>query len=264
MYFFNPTPGQSHLPLFLFLPGMDGTGRLLRTQQRRLSQFFNLRCLTIPPEDVNDWDTLTDRTVALIQQELSLNLNQDIYICGESFGGCLAMKVAMQIRDQLKGLILVNPASAFKQQPWIEWGSHLTDWLPSWLYPLSMIGFLPFLAKLPGITIGDRQALLEAMQSVPQRTSSWRLGLLRSFDIQPDQLRQLDLPVLVIASGSDRLLPSITEAQFLTRKLPKANMVILPNSGHACLLETDVNLCQIIRDHDLGQNLTKTQLVCQN
>lgn len=257
MYFFNPTTSESHRrPLFLFLPGMDGTGRLLRTQEPQLSQVFNLRYLTIPPQDLDDWDKLTDRTIDLIDQELHCHPEQDIYLCGESFGGCLAMKVAIKIPDKLKRLILVNPASAFKQQPWVEWGSHLTGWLPSWLYPLSIIGFLPLLARLPKITKSDRQALLKAMQSVPQSTSIWRLGLLRSFDIQPYQLRKLNLPVLLIASGSDRLLPSITEAQFLTRQLPKANMVVLPNSGHACLLETDVNLCKIIKDHDIDLTLT--------
>jgi len=250
MHFFSPTSPQPNRPLFCFLPGMDGTGRLLRTQQPQLARSFDLRCLSIPPEDLSGWEILVDRTVGLIEAELERNRHRDLYLCGESFGGCLALKVALKIPHRLKRLILVNPASSFKQRPWVQWGSYLTHWLPSWFYPVSVTGMLPFLAALRRITQTDRRALLEAMQSVPQQTSIWRLELLRSFHVEPRQLRQLGLPAVVIASGSDRLLPSVTEAQFLTRELPDAEMVVLPDSGHACLLETDVNLYAIVKDCD--------------
>lgn len=45
-------------------------------------------------------------------------------------------------------LILVNPASSIKQQPWLQWGSYLTQWLPDWFYPSSIVGLLPFLGAL--------------------------------------------------------------------------------------------------------------------
>uniref|UniRef100_A0ACD5GWX7 Uncharacterized protein n=1 Tax=Desertifilum tharense IPPAS B-1220 TaxID=1781255 RepID=A0ACD5GWX7_9CYAN len=44
-----PSQIQPHLPLFIFLPGMDGTGQLLRSQTSSLEQAFDVRCLAIPP-----------------------------------------------------------------------------------------------------------------------------------------------------------------------------------------------------------------------
>ena len=44
-------------------------------------------------------------------------------------------------------------------------------------------------------------------------------------------------PTLLIASGEDRLLPSLTEAVRLQSLLPSAQRVVLPDSGHTALLE---------------------------
>jgi len=84
------------------------------------------------------------------------------------------------------------------------------------------------------------------MRSVPPETVLWRLSLVKEFDVDETQLRQLTQPVLVIASALDRLLPSITEGR-LVKILPNAQMVVLPYSGHACLLEADIKLYEIMQ-----------------
>jgi pimeloyl-ACP methyl ester carboxylesterase len=78
----------------------------------------------------------------------------------------------------------------------------------------------------------------------------WRLALVRSFNVDENQLRAIEQPTLVIASGADRLLPSIAEAKLLVKVIPNAEMVMLANSGHACLLETDVDLDAIMKVHN--------------
>ncbi|MDJ0555760.1 MAG: alpha/beta fold hydrolase [Microcoleaceae cyanobacterium MO_207.B10] len=246
--FFRPIASKPGLPLFVFLPAMDGTGKLLRSQASQLSKAFDIRCLTIPPNDISSWDQLVEETIALIKIEKEAQPKRPIYLCGESFGGCLALKLAVGASELLDKLILINSASSLREQPLVRWGSYLTQWLPSYLYQLSVTGLLPFLAALGRIERDERQALLEAMQSVSQQTSIWRLELMRSFKVETTQLEALQLPVLVIASAADRLLPSLPQGKFLVKHLPKAQMVVLPNSGHACLLEADVDLYKIIRE----------------
>ncbi len=255
-----PKPGRAsdaehYRPLFVFLPGMDGSGLLLRPQIAKLVQDFDIRCLTLPANDMASWEVLVTETIALIEAEKQAN-QRPVYLCGESFGGCLAMKVVLEAPQLCDRLILVNPASSFRQQPWVQWGSHLTQWLPPNLYPLSVIGLLPILASLGKIARDDRRALLEAMQAVPQHTSVWRLALVRSFNVDENQLRGIKQPTLVIASGADRLLPSLAEAKLLVKVIPQAEMVVLANSGHACLLETDVDLYAIMQ---AGNFLTKSE-----
>ena len=246
--FRSPARSKPHLPLFVFLPGMDGTGLLLHTQTPRLAKSFDIRCLSIPLQDRSNWNTLTARTIALIDGELARNPNRLVYLCGESFGGCLAMNIALKAPRLVDRLILINPASSFKQQPWLQWGSFLTQSMPGWFYPASVLTLLPFLASLGRISPDDREALIKTMKSVPQQTSAWRLELLQSFTLDTAQLGQLQKPVLVIAGAADLLLPSVKEAEFLVKHLPRSRFVVLPRSGHACLLETDIDLMEILRE----------------
>jgi len=69
---------------------MDGSGRLLQ-KQAKLWQLFNLRCLSIAPESISDWDTLADRVLKLIYQELANHPHTQGFLGEESFVGCLAL-----------------------------------------------------------------------------------------------------------------------------------------------------------------------------
>jgi pimeloyl-ACP methyl ester carboxylesterase len=62
-------------------------------------------------------------------------------------------------------------------------------------------------------------------------------------------LTQIPQPTLIIASQGDLLLPSVEEAYGLQGQLPRAKLEILPHSGHACLLERDLNLGALLQTH---------------
>lgn len=249
--FLTPNSPRPEKPLFIFLPGMDGTGQLLRTQMAGLEVAFDVRCLAIPPDDLTDWNELTEKVVALVETEKTNRpFDRPIYLCGESFGGCLALKVALHSLHLFSHIVIVNPASSFHRRPWMLWGGQVIQWFPELLYTFSAIGLLPYLAALERISPSHRKALLQAITTVPKATSVWRMSLLKSFDLNNLSLDRIKQPVLVIASGSDHLLPSFSDTKDLAHLLPNAKLFILPNSGHACLLEKDVNLYQILQSQD--------------
>jgi pimeloyl-ACP methyl ester carboxylesterase len=255
--FLTPKPVQSDAPLFIYLPGMDGTGQLLQTQIPELSTGLDIRCLAISKNHLGTWDVLARNVLDLIHGELEKSRQRPIYLCGESFGGCLAMKVATESPHLFKRIILINPASSFLQQPWFSWISQFTQFVPSLLFNVGSLALLPFLASLERVSENQRQILLAAMASIPPETVNWRLSLLRDFQIDKKDLQKLTQPVLLIGSGNDRLLPSVTEITRLASILPNSKTLILPNSGHACLLEEDVNLYQILKDNNfLEVNIT--------
>ena len=243
----TPKESLSDRPLFLYLPGMDGTGRLLTTQTQKLAACFSLRCLSIPTNDMSDWEELTNSVIKLIENELAVRGEERLYICGESFGGCIGIKIAEAKPDLIEKLILVNPASAFKEQPILSWGIPITRYLPDWLHRTSAVALLPFLAELSRMEKRERKALLQAMKSLPPEVVSWRLSLLQEFMVCGSSLACFPREVLAIASKADRLLPSITEAEKLVNIFPKGKMEVLPESGHACLLEKNTDLHQILR-----------------
>lgn len=237
---------QPEYPLFIYLPGMDGTGELLRSQTQELDNYFDVRRLAIPLNDKSNWEKLTHQVLKLIHSELGQNSQRLVYLCGESFGGCLAQKMAMQAPHLFDKIILINPASSFNLYPWLNWTSQLMNWLPGYFFEIGALGLLPFLAALDRIADSDRQDLLNAMRSVPPETILWRISLLREFHLEERKLHHLTQPVLIIAGAKDKLLPSVEEAQRLVNILPNSKMNILPHSGHACLLEQGINLYRIM------------------
>ncbi|NET01680.1 MAG: alpha/beta hydrolase [Sphaerospermopsis sp. SIO1G1] len=246
---------KTEYPLLIYLPGMDGTGELLRSQMVHLERGFDVRCLTIPKNDLSSWDILTRNVIDVIHAELEKSSHHHVYLCGESFGGCLAMKIVTQSPHLFKRVILINPASSFQLQSLLTSVSQITNIIPSWLYDMGALGLLPFLASLSRISPRDRQELLKAMRSLPAETINWRLSLLREFRVEEEKLKQLDQEVLLIAGANDSLLPSVREVERLNYILPKAKNIILPDSGHACLLEEDINLYEILQNHQFVENI---------
>jgi pimeloyl-ACP methyl ester carboxylesterase len=242
----TPRRIQPRKPLFIFLPGMDGTGTLLRPQIDRLVPWFDLRCVAISPQDVSEWAPLARRIASLISEEVGEH-RRAVYLCGESFGGCLAMQVLSESPQLFDRVILVNPASSFRRLPWMQLGSLITRQLPNLAYRYSARGFIPFLIEPFRVNRRDLEALELAMSSVPAQTAAWRMAMLSRFEVERLPLERMNHPVLLIAGGNDRLLPSQREAESLLKRFPNAQLKILPSSGHACLLETSTNLQKILR-----------------
>ncbi|WP_319421855.1 alpha/beta fold hydrolase [Pleurocapsa sp. FMAR1] len=246
-YFFNPQANRPNLPLLIFLPGLDETGKyLMSLQTDSLEAGFDVRCFVIPPEDIDDFDLLAESALALIEAELAQTGDRTIYLCGESFGGCIALKMLLQAPKLFEKIILVNPASSFHRVPWLNLGSLLFPLTPDFFYNHSAYLTLPFLAPINRLTSQAREGLSETIKSAPKQTAQQRLAMMREFTIDEAKLRQITQPVLLIGSEKDLILPSVEEVKHLAKIFPQATVVTLSHSGHACLVESDINLYQIM------------------
>lgn len=241
---YAPTGKHPNRPMFVYLPGMDGSGELFALQSAGLKSHFDIRCLVIPGDDLSSWERLTHQAVQLIRQEAG---TAPVYLCGESFGACLALRIVALAPALVSHLILINSASSFHRFPWLHWVASLTPWVAPPLYQSSNLFSLPVLANLSRIGETNRQALMRAMTAVTQSSAAWRLALLSQFRLEPLQLQRVTAPTLLVASLGDRLLPSLEEAQRLAELLPNPRIYPLPHSGHASLLEDGVNLGAILR-----------------
>ncbi len=230
----SPKPSR---PLFVYLPGMDGTGELLRPQLSGLKASFDIRCLSIPSDDLSGWDRLAEQVARLIGKEQRQVQSRPIYICGESFGGCLALQLAASFPSLCQYLILVNPATSAAYQPWVSWGTSITQRLPPTLYRLSIFGLLPLLIQPERLlTQIDKPHTGHAI-SFSQKCC------LEDFLVAKFSLKMLPLgdhaAVLLLSSGADRLLPSLGEARDSFESAQRAHCAPTKN-GHACLLESEV------------------------
>lgn len=250
-YFFNPRGNRPDYPLLIFLPGMDETGKDLMTlQTESLETGFDVRCFVIPPEDLDNWDSLAATAIALTKAELPTVSHRSVYLCGESFGGCLALKMLEQAPYLFEKIILINPASSFARVQFLNFGSWLFPFTPNLFYNFSAFISVPFLAPITRLSPQALKDLEQATRSAPKKTAQQRLQLLREFSLDRTRLQQLQQPVLLIASEQDRLLPSVAEVKRLAEIFPQAIVVTLPHSGHACLVETEINLYEIMQAHN--------------
>jgi pimeloyl-ACP methyl ester carboxylesterase len=112
---------------------------------------------------------------------------------------------------------------------------------------------LPFLARLSLSRLSPhaRTALKQAVRDAPKHTAAKQLELLRNFKLDRARLGQITQPVLTIGSQRDRLLPSVREAHHLAKVFPNARRIILPDSGHACLVEAELDLAVIMQANHL-------------
>ena len=231
----------------VMLPGLDGTSKLFVSQMPTLSRYFDVRCLAIPEDNRQDWPELAD---IIVDQMVEAQGDRPVYLCGESFGACLALQVALLAPSRLDHLILINPASALRRYTWIRWATQYTSYVPDWLYRVSGAVALPLLANFDRINGNKRVLLLKTVRPISQGCVAWRIDLLHRFKVSPEELASLSLPTSLLASQRDRLFPSDREAQLLNKSLPNAKIYYLPESGHVCLLEDDVDLVHCLKALD--------------
>lgn len=246
-YFLTTQFSNPNYPLLVFLPGMDETGKeLIYIQTAGLEAAFDVRCFVIPPDELTSWDQMTEEVVSLTKIELEKVPRSSVYLCGESFGGCLALKILEKFPQLFSKIILINSASSFHRVPWLNLGSLLFPYTPQFFYNISSLLSLPFLANLSRISPAASLTLSKSTSSAPKETANQRLSLMRKFDIDENKLSQITQPVLLIASRDDRLLPSEAEAKHLNNIFPNSQTITLPRSGHVCLVERDINLYEIL------------------
>ena len=272
-------------PVLLYLPGIELSGYSVHRQIPELSQDFEVRYLATSPDDRTGFDGLVELVTDAIEEEYNAT-GRSTYLCGESFGGVLALTVSARTASPpagLGGVALINPATSVTRswpsnlQPLLDGISSLPEGLSDAAY--SAIA-TPIFAAISGdpLQIGGRfedeklpeplrliasvRRLAGAMPEVsalpaalPLPTLAFRLDMLKAAATEADSLvlSKLTLPVQVFASTEDRVLPSVQEARRLVRALPNAQLTQLKDSGHVPLLEVQVRLARLLRESRLTE-----------
>ncbi|CAM9122589.1 unnamed protein product, partial [Hapterophycus canaliculatus] len=193
-------------------------------------------------------------------------------IIGSSFGALLAVNLAHETADSIKGLVLVNPATSYGRSHWRTIGSLVAN-APG-PQTFGMAATLSLATSIPDTAMFSRY--MQEFEALPpqevaawfksktdewsgristlfgkttQEQLQWRLihWLEEGSKIVEPLLQELTLPVVVLAGSEDRMLPSVDEAARLNDLIPSCQPIVLRGVGHAALHNlNEVNLRAIL------------------
>jgi pimeloyl-ACP methyl ester carboxylesterase len=229
-----------NLPV-VYLPGVDGTGRLLYRQER-LNAEFAVRCVSYPQDALHTYADLVRLGIRALEE------TGPGVLLAESFGGGVALMVALERPDLVRRLVLVNTFARYPRRLFIDVAGLVGPWLP--MKPSNPVtrplrGFFFF---GPGVPKADQRAWWDRTADVPMRAYGHRCRLLRDLDLVL-RLGAVRAPAVVFAAPNDWVVPA-PAGRLLAQRLPRAKLLAVP-VGHAALIDHRVDVAAWLKDDRL-------------
>jgi pimeloyl-ACP methyl ester carboxylesterase len=218
-------------PLALLIPGLDGTGRLYYGQVDSLSQRHRVLAW--------EFKRRANFTFSDLVEELAEGTSgeepKSIAVVGESFGGTVAMHFALAFPERIRCLVLINSFAFYTRRFRLLIGLLLAPML-QWKGIRNIKDYVTdsVLAR-EGVSPEDRRRYREIVQEVDLAAYRRRLALVREVDLRA-RLKEISVPTRVLASGRDKIVPSVSQGGFMTSCIPDARLHVFPKAGHALLL----------------------------
>ncbi len=227
-------------PALVFVPGLDGTALMFYRQIPLAAERFRPMGFPLPNDAALDMDDL----VAALATFLDREAGPEVVLCGESFGGALSLSFALAYPDRLRGLVILNSFPVIRERWKLYLGPLALRLLP-W-------GAMPIVRRFTEARLHSPHARPEDLREFRERSKRIgkagylrRLEILRRYDIR-DRLGALRPPTLFLAGDRDRLLPAVSEAQYMAERVPRGKAVVLRGYGHICMINHDFDLMDYI------------------
>lgn len=224
----------------ILVPGLDGTALLFYRQVPLLAKQFNVVAFPLPNESDRTMDDLVLELRTLIDEIAP----RGAILCGESFGGALSLSTALAHPDVVRGLVIINSFSRVPQRAKLRIAPTALKLVP-W-------GAMPLVRRFTEHRLHSPHALPEDLAEFRERSKQIgregyirRLEILRHYDVR-DALHRIEAPTLFLAGDLDQLIPSVKEAEFMSARVPNAEMQVLEGYGHICLINHDLDLLDYV------------------
>lgn len=160
-------------------------------------------------------------------------------LAGNSMGGGVALRFALDQPQRVAALVLVDAAGApvarngggnigFKLAAMPGVSQIMQQVTPRWLIERSLRQTVSNQAIVTQAMVDRYWQLLRYPGN--RAATAWRFSQPR-VPFAPDQLARLGMPVLVLWGSEDRLIP-LSAGQYLARTIPGAKLIVYPGIGH--------------------------------
>lgn len=172
----------------------------------------------------------------------ALNLRRYVLV-GHSMGGKVAQLMASRRPAGLRGLALVAPSPPTPMALPMEAREMMAGAYQS---RAAVAATIDNVLTANPLSAEDReQVIADSLKGAPAAKKAWPHATSQE-DIA-DQVRNIDVPTVVIAGELDRVdTPDVLKAELLSR-VPHAVMHVLPETGHLSMLESPRAVASLIR-----------------
>ena len=197
------------LPRILLLPGMDGSGELLREFVGALPVGVETTVVHYPGDHVLTYVELEELVRA------AMPVGEEFVLLAESFSTPLAIQIAAGNPAGLKALVLVAGFATNPSYPWLPWfGSLLLPGrmrlrLPDLVVRRALLG--------PAASHDFLNDVRKALLSMSPEVFSSRLDSIFSCDSRK-ALKEVNVPTLYLQATKDRVVPTRCLDEILTAK----------------------------------------------
>jgi pimeloyl-ACP methyl ester carboxylesterase len=232
-------------PPFVYVSGLDGTGKLFFRQADDLARDHTVISFPLRGEGLYGMSQLVEDLAAVVRDA---GVGRATFL-GESFGGLLVMAAALAHPEMFERMILVNTFPYFSQRARIHLGVALFRFVPYALLKAHRTRAARHVLFSSDVSEENRKVFREHTRVVPREGYISRLRAIRDTDLRP-RLGEIQAPALVVAGTADRLLDSVGAGRMLARSLPRAKLKLLPGTGHTALLSGRVRVRDWLREFD--------------
>ena len=216
----------------VYVPGIDGTGDLLLGLGPRIEREARLIRVCYDVDDPETPDTY-EALAASIAEVVRAQGVERCLVIAESFGGAVALQLALSEPELVAGLMVVNSFAYYSRRSHLAFMLALAPFVTEWVFNLARKHFAP--RKLFGRS--DPQALAD-FQALPgvdfDEGYLRRARMIQGVDLRSEVAR-VTQPVALFAGDKDQVVPSVRSLGELQRLLPDATLEVLPGGGHVVL-----------------------------
>jgi pimeloyl-ACP methyl ester carboxylesterase len=233
----------------VLVPGLAGGWRLLGPLARALARdhhviSYNLRGDRFPIAAVRPRD-LADlaQDLGLLVMELGLERPT---IFGVSFGGAIALELALAQPQRLGALIVQGAEARFRTSLGATIARRVLERFPlpsDNHYVNQFFNLLHGGKPDPGPLV---DFIVERCWETDQSVMAQRIALLETFDVT-DRLWEIEVPTLVLAGSRDVIVPA-TRQRDLAAAIPDARFEILEGAGHIGFLTHRTEVARRVRN----------------
>ncbi|CAA2138070.1 alpha/beta fold hydrolase [Hyphomicrobium sp. ghe19] len=200
-------------PEIVLLPGLDGTGDLFDRVAPHLAREFKVNVVRYPQDPTLGYAGY----VEFVRHEIG---SRPVYVLGESFSGPVAVLVASQLRDQVRGIVL---AATFIKNPWPQWFMRRAARVDPRATPRNIRDAM-LMGPFSDQELRDKVEHIVRALSRPVRAA--RLRAAAEVDVRQDFMR-LQCPVLALHGRSDWVVRKAPMQRAIGEK-GRARMIVFP------------------------------------